>query len=193
MPTHAPKIHIPERKLKIVKHITPSQDSQWCGTSKSSIAGKGLFAIRDIPTSTPIIRYAGRLIRKEIALERLEDGNDMLMEVSDYYDVDAKEGGNNSRFLNHSCSPNCESQIEGMKILIYSTRKIREGRELTINYNYPFCEETADNPCYCDAKNCLGYVIGQEERPKLLRALRRGWPDKKPFMSLLKSRLESLF
>jgi histone-lysine N-methyltransferase SETD2 len=52
--------------------------------------------------------------------------------------VDAQVKGNVSRFLNHSCAPNCESQkwqVGGdMRVGFFATRDIGAGEELTFDY-----------------------------------------------------------
>jgi SET domain-containing protein len=48
---------------------------------------------------------------------------------------DAEVGGNLARFVNHSCAPNCYTQVIGDTIWIRAARNIRKGEELTYDYN----------------------------------------------------------
>ena len=49
--------------------------------------------------------------------------------------IDASVGGNVARFINHSCQPNCYSQVVDGTIWIRAARNIRRGEELTYDYN----------------------------------------------------------
>ena len=48
--------------------------------------------------------------------------------------IDATHGGNSSRWINHSCDPNCEADEEDGRVFIKALRNIRAGEEL--NYDY---------------------------------------------------------
>ncbi len=59
---------------------------------------------------------------------------------------DAAVGGNVARYINHSCKPNCYTQIFGETIWIIAARNIRKGEELTYNY---MTDSVAGFPCKC--------------------------------------------
>ncbi len=42
--------------------------------------------------------------------------------------------GNDARFINHACDPNCESVIENRRVFIEAIRTIEPGEELTYDY-----------------------------------------------------------
>jgi hypothetical protein len=48
--------------------------------------------------------------------------------------IDALHGGNASRWINHSCAPNCVADEDGGRIFIKALRNIKAGEEL--NYDY---------------------------------------------------------
>ena len=54
--------------------------------------------------------------------------------------IDAGQKGALSRFINHSCSPNCETQkwiVKGFRrIGIFAIKNIKKGEELTFDYKY---------------------------------------------------------
>lgn len=54
--------------------------------------------------------------------------------------IDAGPRGNFSRFMNHSCNPNLETQkwmVHGdLRIGLFAVRDIFAGEELTFNYNF---------------------------------------------------------
>ena len=84
------------------------------------------------------------------------------------YDVDGAKGRNPARYINHSCSPNCEAYIIRGRIWIYSTQPIEAGEELT--YNYGFDVDTWDeHPCRCGSPRCVGFIVEEKQWPKLLR------------------------
>jgi len=79
----------------------------------SGIHGKGAFARRRIFRGTRIIEYLGERITHEEADARYDDAamdrhHTCLMTVNRRWVIDAAVGGNEARFINHSCRPNCE-------------------------------------------------------------------------------------
>mmetsp|Transcript_8672 Transcript_8672/g.7619 ORF Transcript_8672/g.7619 Transcript_8672/m.7619 type:complete len:85 (-) Transcript_8672:43-297(-) len=72
--------------------------------------------------------------------------------------IDASFMGNEARYLNHCCNPNCSSTIlvidDFPHIVMYANRPIYAGEELT--YDYQFDVETEKIECTCGAPNCLG-------------------------------------
>ena len=72
--------------------------------------------------------------------------------------IDATLKGNESRFINHCCDPNCDARIENInnenKIIFYANREIKCGEEIT--YDYKFQYEDNEIVCRCGSKNCRG-------------------------------------
>ena len=133
----------------------------WIG--KSRIAGKGLFAGQAITKDTIIRRYRGTKISKAQSACALAHGNAYICYFNDRYDLDGKTFKNKARYINHSCDPNCELQRTSRAIWVVAIRDIREGEELTHRYNYAYDPEGyRDFPCFCGAKNCVGYIVDQE-------------------------------
>lgn len=60
----------------------------------------------------------------------------MFFEVSADLVIDGGVGGNASRFINHSCEPNCVVEIAGNRVHIHAAREIAPGEELTFDYAY---------------------------------------------------------
>jgi SET domain-containing protein len=128
----------------------------WVGTSR--IAGKGLFAAQNIKKGTRIIQYIGQRISKEETAERLYQGNQYIFEFNDHYNIDGKTLKNKARYINHSCDPNCEILLTKRTIWIVAKRDIKEGEEFSYNYGFT----TKQYHCQCGAKNCYGYILGEE-------------------------------
>jgi hypothetical protein len=90
--------------------------------------------------------------------------------VDEHFVVDAGSGGNESRYINHSCQPNCETVIEKNRIYIESIRTINKGEELTYDYN--LTREDEDDvalekhyKCNCGASNCRGTMLKPLKEP----------------------------
>jgi SET domain-containing protein len=98
-----------------------------------------VFAVEPISKNTRVIDYAGELIHNSESEEReeryLRDGCIWVFRVSRSWSRDANVGGNIARFINHSCTPNCYTQIKGDTIWIIAARNIRKGEELTYDYS----------------------------------------------------------
>ena len=142
----------------------------------SSIHGNGVFATEAIGKGERIVRYKGKVRSHDEVDEEYgdddEDGHTFLFTLNDDYVIDANVDGNIARWINHSCKPNCESEIEESangkrhkdKVFIHALRNIRPGEELTYNYGIVLDEpHTARNKklwaCRCGAKNCTGTML----------------------------------
>src|SRR5262249_60635006 len=106
----------------------------------SSIHGQGVFALRPIRKGTRLIEYVGERITPEAADLRYNDDemdipHTFLFTVDKHTVIDAAVGGNEARFINHSCSPNCEPADDGGRIFIEAIRNIKPRHEPTSHYH----------------------------------------------------------
>ena len=105
---------------------------------RSGIHGYGVFALEPITKNTRIVDYAGELIDHKESLKReakyLERGEIWCFTVNRRWVRDANVSGNVARFINHSCTPNCYSQIVGRTVWIRASRNIEAGEELSYDY-----------------------------------------------------------
>jgi SET domain-containing protein len=135
----------------------------------SPIQGRGAFAVRPIRRGTRIIEYTGEIISHEEADRRYDDGSmgrhhTFLFSVSSKKVIDAAVGGNEARFINHSCAPNCEAIDDKSRIFIEAIRDIAPGEELTYDYAYER-DGTEDEKweqvyaCHCGAATCRGTIL----------------------------------
>ena len=122
-------------------------------------------------------RYAGeRITEAEFQRRDPERGpgelhHTVFFEIAPDVVIDASVGGNQARFINHSCEPNCETRIEDGRVQIYARRRIRVGEELSFDYAYVrephhTPEMIAAHPCHCGSKSCRGTPFMEERRPK---------------------------
>ena len=127
----------------------------------SPIHGLGGFAKLAIGKGTRIVEYVGERISKSESLRRCEQNNEYIFALNEEQDLDGNVVWNPARYLNHSCAPNCEAELEDGRIWIVATRDIRAGEEITFNYGYDLVDYR-DYPCRCGAPNCVGYIVAEE-------------------------------
>jgi uncharacterized protein len=136
---------------------------------QSKISGLGAFAKMPIRQGTRIIEYRGERITPSEADRRYADGPEsrphvLLFTVNSRTVIDGGVGGNEARFINHSCSPNCEAVTEGRRIWIYALKDIAVGEELTYDYNLTGdpqdpAARRSEYPCNCGSANCRGTMF----------------------------------
>ena len=88
-----------------------------------------MYARKDIPKGTRLIEYTGEVISNAEADRRYEikgddDGHTFLFIASSRTVIDAGVDGNEARFINHHCRPNCETVIENSRVFIEAIRNI---------------------------------------------------------------------
>jgi uncharacterized protein len=131
---------------------------------ESKIHGMGGFAKENILKGTQIIEYTGQKITKKESLRRCEENNWYIFALDDEFDLDGAVGWNPARFINHSCSPNCDAEMIDGHIWIIARRDIPKDEEISFNYGYDL-EVYKEHPCRCGAPNCVGYIIAEELFP----------------------------
>ena len=155
-------------------------------TRRSGVHGKGVFAVQDIAEGEVLVEYTGEVIGWQEAQDRhphdpLQPNHTFYFHVDEDRVIDAKFGGNSSRWINHSCAPNCEADEENERIFIKALRNIQAGEEL--NYDYGLVIEAPltpalklEYPCWCGAKKCRGTLLSstsefpKEEKTKTVKA-----------------------
>ena len=96
-----------------------------------------------------------------------------VFELNKKYDIDGGVARNYARFINHSCDPNCEVEINDNQIWISSIKRIKKGLELTYNYGYPFDSDFEEHICKCGTKKCVGYILSDDDWSKLKKTLNK--------------------
>ncbi|GAB0100213.1 hypothetical protein DMENIID0001_162180 [Sergentomyia squamirostris] len=133
--------------------------------------GWGLVADEYICTGDFVCEYIGEIINEEEVARRIrikkEKSNSAyyFFTLHNGLTIDAEHKGNVSRYINHSCDPNCMTQkwtVNGaMRIGIFAIKDIPQGTELSFNYQW----ENRGSICLCDAPNCSG-TLGENRQPK---------------------------
>jgi uncharacterized protein len=170
-------------KSKAVSKNAPIATSPLIKARNSKIHGRGVYAIAPIKKGTRVIEYLGDRISHAEADRRFgnksdDDGHTFLFIASNRTVIDAGVGGNDARFINHSCNPNCETVIEGSRVFIDAIRHIKPGEEL--GYDYQLTWESTDEPeelalyaCRCGAKRCRGTMLDREPLDKQKKPARK--------------------
>ena len=139
---------------------------------ESPIQGLGAFATRPIAAGVRLIEYTGERLTPAEADARYPDvegerHHTYLFAIDDDVVVDAAVGGNEARFINHSCDPNCDAVIDDGRIWIETLRDIAPGEELA--YDYAFVLEERHSaaarrryPCHCGAATCRGTILARK-------------------------------
>jgi len=156
---------------------------------RSGVHGLGVFAAKSIKKGDRIIEYVGERVSHDEADRRYEvkDANDshtFLFIVDSKTVIDAGTDGNDARFFNHSCDPNCESTVEKKRVFIEAIRDIEPGTELT--YDYQIYREEGDPEnidevfaCRCGFPNCRGTMLWPPEPKKKRKAKKKAVPKSK--------------
>lgn len=125
--------------------------------SHSPIHRWGVYAEEFIPKGRKIIEYTGeRISRRETKRRFTEREENYLFTLNSYWTIDGAIGGSGAQYINHSCDPNCYSQILKEHILYRAKRDIQPGDELTIDYRFDKDVETVI--CRCGAAACRGTI-----------------------------------
>lgn len=156
---------------------------------RSLIHSHGLFTASPIAANKPVIEYVGEIIPSSLADSREQAAelklqllrpsiNSAASHVSSYFFrldedwvIDATRYGNVSRFINHSCNPNCYARVinshkhppsnlpTSEQIVFFSKRDIKANEEILYDYQFPMeVDEGKRVACKCGASNCKGFL-----------------------------------
>lgn len=145
---------------------------------RSLIHGSGIFALCRIAARTRLLEYRGRRIPAAQAAQRFGNGaasgHTFLLTLNTFYFIDGADGGNLTRWINHSCDPNCEAMvyvnIDGIeardRAYIETLRSIDAGEELTFDYAIELSGAGDDQTlrawaCRCGSPHCRGTMLQQ--------------------------------
>ncbi len=148
---------------------------------RSRIQGRGAFAIRPIRNGQRIDEYLGEPITHEEADRRYDDAegrhHTFLFILDDDTVLDARKKGSDARFINHSCDPNCETEIADGHIWIKAIKPIKPETELVYDYRFEWQDEYEPDDvryyaCRCGTSKCRGTIL---RVPVYLRPTVRQW------------------
>jgi SET domain-containing protein len=137
----------------------------------SAVHGKGVFALRHMAAGETVIEYVGEVISMAEAIARhphdpSDPNHTFYLQRDDGRVIDAVHQGNASKWINHSCKPNCEPYEHEGRVFIQTRRPVFRGEELTFDYGLvsdePMTEALkARYACRCGAKRCRGTMLAR--------------------------------
>lgn len=155
-----------------VGELCQNQRMQKCHNARTELfftgnRGWGLKATADLNVGDFVIEYVGEVLDEAMCRERLKkahsqnNNNFYMLTLDAGLVIDAGRKSNHARFINHSCSPNCETQkwrARGEpRIGIFARESIKAGTELTFDYHLDSLGNEKKK-CFCGSKNCSGFL-----------------------------------
>lgn len=147
----------------------PSNPSPRIEVLSSRVHGQGVFALCHMAAGETVVEYVGEVISLAEAQRRhphdpSNPEHTFYFHVDDTWVIDGLHGGNASRWMNHSCQPNCEPVALAGRIFLQTRRPVWRGEELTFNYGLvsdePMTEALKSRyACHCGAKKCKGTML----------------------------------
>ncbi|XP_028326057.1 histone-lysine N-methyltransferase SETD2 isoform X2 [Gouania willdenowi] len=155
--------HCSNRRFQMKQHadfdVILTEDKGW-----------GLRAAKDLTPNTFVLEYCGEVLdHKEFKTRVKEYARNKnihyyFMSLKNNEIIDATQKGNCSRFMNHSCEPNCETQkwtVNGqLRVGFFTTKTVPAGTELTFDYQFQRYGKEAQK-CFCGAPSCRGFLGGE--------------------------------
>jgi SET domain-containing protein len=161
------KMTAPNRINKIHQRTSGLNKSN-LAKAKSAIDGSGCFAATQFKKNQTVAEFIGEKISPaEGAARRRGRRRFAICALDEDWEIDAGVGGNYTRYLNHSCDPNCEVRIEAGHIMIYARRPILAGEEITVDYETSY--HSNRKRCHCGAANCRGTINRMTDSEQLVR------------------------
>ncbi|KAK0082876.1 hypothetical protein PV325_009704 [Microctonus aethiopoides] len=146
-----------------------------CEVFRTEKKGFGLRATSDLDPGEFIMEYVGEVLdpkdfrRRTKEYSKDKNKHYYFMALKSDQIIDATMKGNISRFINHSCDPNAETQkwtVNGeLRIGFFNRRFISAGEEITFDYHFQRYGKEAQR-CYCESTNCRGWIGDTPEEEK---------------------------
>ncbi|XP_061103895.1 histone-lysine N-methyltransferase, H3 lysine-36 specific [Conger conger] len=173
---------------------------------RTLVRGWGLRSSHNIKKGEFVSEYVGEVIDEEECRARIKDAqeNDIcnfyMLTLDKDRIIDAGPKGNEARFMNHSCQPNCETQkwtVNGdTRVGLFAVTDIPAGIELTFNYNLE-CLGSGKTACRCGAPNCSGFLgVRPKNQPpseEKLKKLKKRVPVKRKALEVTSQREDECF
>lgn len=149
----------------------------WHVVKRSRIHGNGIYAKRKIPAGTRIMEYIGELISSAEADRRHPVNPDdpfhtFFFALGTGKVIDGSHGGNDARWINHSCEPNCETEeTDDGRIFVVSLQPIPRGEELFYDYGLVidarYTQKLKDEyKCLCGSAHCRHTMLAPKARKR---------------------------
>ncbi|XP_031747240.1 histone-lysine N-methyltransferase ASH1L isoform X2 [Xenopus tropicalis] len=135
--------------------------------------GWGIRTKEPLKASQFIIEYLGEVVSetefRNRTIEQYHNHSDhYCLSLDSGMVIDSYRMGNEARFINHSCDPNCEMQkwsVNGVyRIGLYALKDMPAGTELTYDYNFHSFNTEKQQVCKCGVEKCRGIIGGKSQR-----------------------------
>jgi SET domain-containing protein len=142
----------------------------------SNIHGRGVFANQDIEKGDCILEYTGQRISWKKALARhphdpQQPNHTFYFSLTNGKVIDGKVKGNDSKWINHSCAPNCianelKDHKDRLRVFLFADKKIKLGDELFYDYSLEVEGKKTktlkkDYRCFCGKNKCRGTMLSK--------------------------------
>ncbi|KAI1292232.1 Histone-lysine N-methyltransferase SETD2 [Halotydeus destructor] len=131
------------------------------GLRTTDVVEAGEFVMEYIGEVVDPLDFKARV--KKYNKEKIEHHYFMALKTDEI--IDATEKGNMTRFVNHSCEPNCETQkwsVNGdLRIGFFTLRRLEKNEEVTFDYQFQRYGKEAQK-CFCGSPSCRGYIGAQK-------------------------------
>jgi uncharacterized protein len=162
------------RAAQALRPRAPEITTRLIEVRRSGIHGNGMFALQAIPAGQVLIEYQGRIINWKEALRRhphdpAQPNHTFYFSLEDGRVIDGNDSGNDARWINHACEPNCEADEDELnsRVWIKALRDLKKGEELFYDYGLvidePYTKKLkADYQCLCGSKKCRGTMLAKK-------------------------------
>ncbi|XP_068189419.1 histone-lysine N-methyltransferase ASH1L isoform X2 [Antennarius striatus] len=135
--------------------------------------GWGIRTKESLRAGQFIIEYLGEVVSEQEFRSRMMEqyfshSGQYCLNLDSGMVIDSYRMGNEARFINHSCEPNCEMQkwsVNGVyRIGLFALKEIPSGTELTYDYNFHSFNTEEQQVCKCGSESCRGIIGGKSQR-----------------------------
>nr|XP_040043729.1 histone-lysine N-methyltransferase ASH1L isoform X1 [Gasterosteus aculeatus aculeatus]XP_040043730.1 histone-lysine N-methyltransferase ASH1L isoform X1 [Gasterosteus aculeatus aculeatus] len=135
--------------------------------------GWGIRTKETLRSGQFIIEYLGEVVSEQEFRSRMMEqyfahSGQYCLNLDSGMVIDSYRMGNEARFINHSCEPNCEMQkwsVNGVyRIGLFALKDINSGIELTYDYNFHSFNTEEQQACKCGSESCRGIIGGKSQR-----------------------------
>lgn len=136
----------------------------------SRVHGRGVYSIKPIRKGSRVIEYTGTRMSWEDAPNDPDNPHTFNFGLDNGDVINPEIGGNEARWINHSCDPNCEAiEDEDDRVFIYALRHLQPGEELFYDYALeidepPTKELEKEHECLCGSEKCRGTLLASKPK-----------------------------
>ncbi|XP_028316425.1 histone-lysine N-methyltransferase ASH1L isoform X2 [Gouania willdenowi] len=155
------------------QHIQRHEWVQCLERFRAEGKGWGIRTKEPLRAGQFIIEYLGEVVsehefRSRMMEQYFSHSGHYCLNLDSGMVIDSYRMGNEARFINHSCEPNCEMQkwsVNGVyRIGLFALKEITNGTELTYDYNFHSFNTEEQQACKCGSESCRGIIGGKSQR-----------------------------